>query len=147
MSVIENINSDFITAMKEKKEVELSTLRLLRTALKNKQIDLMRELTEEDVLAVIRSQIKQSKDSIESFESANRNDLADKVKGELIFLERYLPAEMSDEDLEKTVREALALAGISAKVDMGRAMGAVMKAVAGKANGARVKAAVEHALE
>jgi uncharacterized protein YqeY len=133
--------------MKAKQELELSVLRMLRTSLKNKQIDLMHELSEEEVLAVIRTQIKQVKDSIDSFESANRSDLAEKSKSELVFLERYLPAEMSDEDLEKTVREALTKAEISFKADMGKAMGTVMKAVAGKANGSRVKAAVERVLE
>jgi len=146
MSTIETINTDLTSAMKQKKEAELSTLRLLRSALKNKQIDLMRELKEEDVLAVIRTQIKQLKDALLSFETAGRADLIDKTKAELVVLERYLPAEMSDEDLEKTIRTALSEAGISTKADMGKAMGAVMKAVAGLASGNRVKELVEKIL-
>jgi len=143
MSTLEKINTDLTTAMKEKKEAELSTLRLLRSALKNKQIDLMRELVEEDVLAVIRTQIKQLKDAIDSFASAGRNDLVEKNKAELLTLEKYLPAELSDEDLEKVVKEALLAAGFSTKADMGKAMGVVVKAVAGQASGARVKEFVE----
>ena len=139
MSTLETINADLISAMKAKKEAELSTLRLLRSALKNKQIELIRELTEEDVLAVIKTQIKQLKDALLSFETAGRNDLVEKNKNEIVTLERYLPAEMSDEDLEKVIRAALVEAGISLKVDMGKAMGAVMKAVAGQASGSRVK--------
>lgn len=146
MSILEQINSDLTLAMKEKKEAELSTLRLLRSALKNKQIDLMCELKEEDVLAVIKTQIKQLKDALLSFETAARADLADKTKAELLVLEKYLPAEMSDEDLEKTIRAALSEAGISSKADIGKAMGVVMKAVAGQASGNRVKESLEKIL-
>ncbi len=146
MSTLEKINADLTAAMKEKKEAVLSTLRLLRSALKNKEIELIRELKEEDVLAVIKTQIKQLKDAIVSFEAAGRNDLVEKNKNELATLEGYLPAEMSDEDLEKTVRAALAESGISAKADMGKAMGTVMKAVAGQANAGRVKEVLEKVL-
>jgi len=146
MSTLEKINADLTAAMKEKKEAVLSTLRLLRSALKNKEIELIRELKEEDVLAVIKTQIKQLKDAIVSFEAAGRNDLAEKNKSELTTLEGYLPAEMSDEDLEKTVRVALSEVGISTKTDMGKAMGAVMKAVAGQANAGRVKEVLERIL-
>jgi uncharacterized protein YqeY len=146
MSTLEKINADLTAAMKEKKEAVLSTLRLLRSALKNKEIELIRELKEEDVLAVIKTQIKQLKDAIVSFEAAGRNDLVEKNKNELVTLEGYLPAETSDEDLEKTVRAALAEAGISAKAEMGKAMGAVMKAVAGRANAGRVKEVLEKVL-
>lgn len=93
MSPIEKINADFISAMKERRQAELSTLRLLRAALKNKQIELMRELKEEDVVAVIRKQIKQLKDTLPLFETAGRSDLVDKSKAELVVLEGYLPVE------------------------------------------------------
>lgn len=146
MSTLEQVNADFISAMKEKKEAELSTLRLLRTALKNRQIELMHELKEEEALAVIRTQIKQLKDALLSFETAGRSDLIEKTKNELVVLERYLPAEMSDEDLEKVVRAALTEAGFSATADKGKAMGVAMKAAAGQANGNRVKELVEKIL-
>jgi uncharacterized protein YqeY len=146
MSVIEKINADFTLAMKERRQAELSTLRMLRTALKNKQIELMRELKEEDVLAVIRSQIKQLKDALPSFETAGRTDLVEKSKAELAVLEDYLPAEMSDEELEKTIRLALLEAGFSIKAETGRAMATAIKAVAGRASGQRVKDLVEKIL-
>ncbi|MFA6131814.1 MAG: GatB/YqeY domain-containing protein [Patescibacteria group bacterium] len=146
MTLFEKINADFTSAMKEKKEIDLSILRMLRSALKNKQIEVMHELKEEEGLAVIRTQIKQIKDALMSFESAGRADLIDKSKAELAVLESYLPAEMSDEDLEKTVRAALTEVGISTKADMGKAMGAVMKAVAGQAGGNRVKELLEKIL-
>lgn len=93
MTVVEKINADFTSAMKERREAELSTLRLLRAALKNKQIELMRELKEEDAVAVVRRQIKQLKDALPLFETAGRTDLADKSKAELVVLERYLSVE------------------------------------------------------
>lgn len=93
MSIITQLNADFISAMKGKKEAELSTLRLLRAALKNKQIELMRELSEEEAVAVVRKQIKQLRDVLPSFETAGRVDLVEKTKFELFILEKYFPTE------------------------------------------------------
>lgn len=94
MSIMEKIDTDFTSAMKERRGAELSTLRLLRAALKNKQIELMRELEEEEALAVLRKQVKQLKDVLPSFETAGRLDLVDKTKAELTVLEQYLPKEI-----------------------------------------------------
>lgn len=146
MNIIESINADFISAMKEKHESELSTLRLLRAALKNKQIELMYEPKEEEIVAVVRTQIKQLKDALPSFESAGREDLVGKTKNELTVLEKYLPAEISDEELKKIIQESLATAGISSSAEIGKAMGTVMKAVAGRAGGSRVKESLEQIL-
>ncbi len=153
MSLFETINKDFTSAMKERRDVELSTLRMLRAALKNRQIELMsakggsasggHELSEEEALSVLKGQIKQVKDSIDAFEAGCRTDLVLKAKAEFDVLERYLPAQLSDVELETTVKGALMEAGVAGKTDMGRAMGAAMKAVAGRADGARVKSAVE----
>jgi uncharacterized protein YqeY len=93
MSILEQINQNFISAMKEKREAELSILRMLRAALKNKQIELTRELNEDEVAAVVKKQVKQLRDVLPTFESAGRNDLADKTKTELSILEKYLPAD------------------------------------------------------
>lgn len=92
--ILEKLNADFISAMKEKKEAELSTLRLLRSALKNKQIELMHELSEEEAAAVVRKQVKQLRDVLPSFEGAGRADLVDKTKFELSVLEKFLPVEI-----------------------------------------------------
>jgi uncharacterized protein YqeY len=146
MTLIERINQDFTASMKAKDAVTLSTLRMLKSALKNKQIDLMHELSEEEALAVVKTQIKQLRDSITDFEKAGRADLAEPAKGEASMLEKYLPAQMDDATLSARVKDALAAAGISAKADTGRAMGVAMKAVAGQADGGRVKAVVESLL-
>ncbi len=146
MTIAERVAQEFLAAMKAKDATSLSTIRMLKSALKNKQIDLMRELTEEEAQAVIKSQIKQLKDSVTDFEKAGRADLADPAKVEAAFLERYLPAQMEDAILETTVQEALQAAGMSSKADQGRAMGVAMKAVAGLADAGRVKAVVEKIL-
>lgn len=146
MSLFERINTDFIAAMKQRKEQELSTLRLLRTALKNRQIELMRELTEADAHAVIKTQMKQLKEGLESFEQAGRSEMASAARKELVILERYLPAQMSDEELTKIVKEAVAASGASSPSDTGKAMGTVMKAVAGRADGNRVRELVSKIL-
>lgn len=146
MTIAERVAAEFLTAMKAKDAVTLSTVRLLKSALKNKQIDLMRELTEEEAQAVVKSQIKQLKDSITDFEKAGRADLADPAKIEAAFLERYLPAQMDDAALEAAVTDALAGAGMTSKADAGRAMGVAMKAVAGLADAGRVKAVVDKVL-
>lgn len=146
MSLLEQIGNDMKEAMKAKQEATLSTLRMLKSALKNKQIDLMRDLTEEEVVDMIKSQVKQLKDAIEQFNAGGRSDLAEGNLKELEVLKGYLPAELPDAELEAVVTEAIAQSGAVSKADMGKAMGFVMKAVAGRADGGRVKSLVEKIL-
>lgn len=143
MSLTERITADMKEAMKSKNNATLSTLRLLRCALKNKQIDLQHELSDEEVLTVIKSQVKQLKDSLALFESAGRAELAQGAGAEIVVLENYLPAQMSDDDLERVVKNAIEQTGASGKQDMGKVMGVAVKATGGAADGARVKAIVE----
>jgi len=147
MTLFERIDADLKEAMKSKKELELSVLRLMRTQLKNKQIELMRPLTEEEAQAAIRSMVKQGKDALVDFTTAARQDLMDRQTKELVILEAYLPAAMSDEELEKICKEAMAQLGAVAPSDMGKAMGAAMKVVAGRADGNRVRTVVQRLLE
>jgi len=146
MSLAEQIASDMKEAMKAKDSATLSTLRMLHSAIKNKRIDLRQELTEEDTAAVIKSQVKQLKDSLQSFEDASREDLAEGVRTELAVLDKYLPEELTDEQIEQKVKEVIEQTGATSKADMGKVMGASMKAVAGLADGGRVKAIVEQLL-
>ncbi len=146
MTLLEQITNDMKEAMKAKDEAKLSTLRMLKSALKNKQIDKRNDLTDEDVLSVIKTQIKQLKDSLESFTQAARDDLAQAAKNELAILETYMPAQMGDEELETLVKETLAEIGAQTKSDMGKAMGAVMKKVGSQADGNRVKEIVGNLL-
>src|SRR3989338_4132219 len=107
MTFFETFNADFKSAMKEKNEAKLSTLRMLKAALKNKQIDLIHELSEEEALAVVKSQIKQLKDSLEPFEKGGRTDMAESIRAEIATLEVYLPVQMEDATLKQVIGESL----------------------------------------
>ena len=146
MTLLEQISNDMKDAMRAKEEATLSTLRMLKSALKNKQIDLMRDLTETEVLDLIKSQAKQLKEAMDQFIAGGREDLAEGNRHELELLKKYLPAEMPDAELEAIVGDAIAQSGATSKADMGKAMGFVMKAVAGRADGGRVKTLVEKIL-
>jgi len=146
MHLAEQITTDIKTAMKAKDNATLSTLRMLLSAMKNKQIDLQHELSEDEVLAVVKSQVKQLKDSLVSFTEAGREDLAEGVKAEVEILEKYLPAEMTDEQITEIVKKTIEETGATSMADMGKVMGASMKAVAGQADGVRVKIIVQQLL-
>lgn len=150
MSLLAKITEDLKTAMKAKDEAVLSTVRMLKSSLKNKQIDLYgaeaKELTDEEVMAVVKTQIKQLKDAAETFKQGGRADTAAASEAEIKTLEKYLPAQMDDAALEAAVKGALSAAGITSKADAGRAMGVAMKAAAGKADAGRVKKIVESVL-
>jgi uncharacterized protein YqeY len=146
MSLSLKITDNMKEAMKSKNSATLSTLRLLRSALKNKQIDVQHELNDEEVLGVVKTQVKQLKDGLDSFVSAGREDLAQAARAELVVLEAYLPAQMSDEQLEGIIKGVMEQTGAKSKQDMGKVMGIVMKTVADGADGARVKQMVERLL-
>ncbi len=134
----EIINNDLKQAMRDKRIEVVSTLRMLVAALHNKEITLRQagkaELTDEQAVAVAAGEIKKRQDSIEAFEQGGRQDLADKESGEIKILEKYLPAQLSDEELEKIVKEVIA----SGADNFGKVMSQVMARVKGKAQGGRV---------
>jgi uncharacterized protein len=147
MTTLERLDADLKVAMKEKNEVVLSTLRMARSAIKNKQIDAVgKELSEDDVVAVLRTMIKQYKDALNDFQNAGRTDLADKQKAEIELLERYLPPAMSEADLEALCKKVIAESGATSAKDMGRVMGMVMKETGGNADGNTVRAIVQKLL-
>jgi uncharacterized protein YqeY len=143
MTILERVDQDFKEAMRSKDEIALSTLRLVRGALKNKQIEVQRELAEADVTGVLKTMIKQYQDALSDFRAAGRMDLAERQEKEIDLISRYLPASMPPEELERVVREALA--GQEVK-EFGKAMGLAVKAVAGRADGADVRKIVEKIL-
>lgn len=143
MTVLERVEGDFKQAMKSKDELTLSVMRLVRSALKNKQIELARELKDEDAHAVLKTMIKQYQDALVDFQAAGRQDLLERQQKEIDIIVRYLPPSMPAEELEKVVVEAIKS---SRATDMGKAMGAAMKAVAGRADGNEVRAIVQRHL-
>lgn len=136
------------SALKNQEPEILMTLRMLLSAVKNREIEKRTktgasELTEEETVAVLRSEAKKRKDAAGEFEKAGRRDLAEKEKRELAILEKFLPAEFSDEEIEKLVRPFTAGRALS---DFGAVMGVAIKAVAGRASGERVSATVRQML-
>lgn len=140
MSILQRIDADFKDAMKAKDELALSVLRLVRTALKNKQIDLGHEPSEEEALAVLRTMIKQYQDALSDFANAGRQDLVDKQQREIDLIARYLPPPIARAELERIVHDAIKSSGAT---EIGKAMGMVMKAVNGQADGKDVRSIVE----
>lgn len=143
MNPVVLIEQDFKTAMKAKDEVALSTLRLVRTALKNKQIEVMHELDESEVQAVLKTMIKQYQDAVSDFTNAGRQDLVERQQKEIDLILKYLPPAMSAEELESVVRTALK--DLDTK-EFGKAMGLAMKAVGGRADGNDVRLIVQRIL-
>jgi uncharacterized protein YqeY len=131
----DKIDSEMKVAMRAKDAARLSTLRMLKSAVEYYKIEKKQEkLTDADVVAVIRKQIKQRQDSIDGFEKGGRTDLVDKEKAELVVLKSYLPDELSQEQIEEIVKAVIAEVGASTKADMGKVMKAVQAKAAGRAD-------------
>ncbi len=146
MALRERLSDDLKQAMRDR-DVDLrDTIRFLLSAVKNVEIDKRQPLTEEEELAVLRSQAKQRRDAIEQFRSGGRNDLADKEAAQLEILERYLPQQMTDEELDAFVRQGIADAGAQSPKDMGKVMALLTKRSEGRVDGSRLSTAVRAAL-
>ena len=126
MSIAEQIEKDYIQAYKAKDQVRLGTLRLLKTAAKNKQVELMRPLTDDDVMNVIIRELKQRQDSIEQFTAAGRTDLADKEAAEAEVRKGYMPAQLTEEELAEVVEMVCAPLLEGGMKNMGKAISAIM---------------------
>lgn len=151
-SIIDRLNDDLKEAMRNQDKVRLRTLRSLRSALKNKEIDqresgVETDLSEQDQLSVLRKQVNQRKDSIEQYESAGRDDLVEQEQEELDVLNEYMPAQMSDEELEGTLRDIIEEVGAESMADMGAVMGPAMGKLKGRVDGSRVQQVVQSLLQ
>ena len=161
----EKIQKDLNSALKEKKELEVSVLRLLLSAIFNKEkekryklskekpelkeeeLEKESELTDEKVIDVISSEIKKRKESILEFEKGKRPELVEKEKKELEILEKYLPEQLSDDELKELVKQTKIKIKAEGPSDFGKLMGAVMKETKGRADGLKVKQMVEETLK
>ncbi|QIL81030.1 GatB/YqeY domain-containing protein [Diaphorobacter sp. HDW4A] len=146
MSLKEQITDDMKSAMRAKETARLGTIRLLLAAMKQKEVDERIELDDVAVVAIVDKLIKQRKDSVAAFEKAERQDLADVEKAEILVLQAYLPERMSSEEVTAAVNAIVAELGASGPGDMGKVMGAVKSKLAGKADMGQVSAAVKAAL-
>jgi len=147
MGLRDQINSDLMAAMKSKETKRLSVLRMMKTAIKNKEVELRRELEDAQVIQVLLTMIKQRKDSIEQFTRGGRSDLAEKESGEIRIIEEYLPAAVTEAEMEKAVEDAIRQIGAASLKDMGKVMKACMERFAGRpVDGAKVNALVKNKL-
>ncbi|MCP8967171.1 GatB/YqeY domain-containing protein [Ectobacillus ponti] len=146
MSLLDRLNDDMKQAMKNKEKEKLSVIRMVKAALQNEAIKLQRPLTDEDELTVLTREGKQRKDSLLEFEKAGREDLVDKIKGEIAILETYLPEQLTEEELTAIIRGVIEQLGASSKADMGKVMGAVIPKVKGKTDGSLVNKLVSQLL-
>jgi uncharacterized protein YqeY len=144
MSLEKTLGADIVTAMKAKDQTRLTALRMLKTALMNKNIEKGRELETAEELAVLSMLVKQRRDSIEQYTRGGRPDLADKEQAEIAILETYQPASASDDEIAAAVTAAIAETGATTAKDMGKVMKAVMVGLAGKTvDGKKVSEAVK----
>jgi uncharacterized protein YqeY len=146
MSLKDQITDDMKAAMRAKESARLGTIRLLTAAIKQKEVDERIELTDDQILAIIEKMIKQRKDSISQFEAGGRQDLADIEKSELVILSAYMPAALSEAEVQSEISAAVTAVGAAGPQDMGKVMGILKPKLAGRADMTAVSALVKAAL-
>jgi uncharacterized protein YqeY len=138
----QRLASEMTDALKAGQKVRLSTLRLLAAAVKNREVELRRELTDDEFVEVVGRQVKQRRDSIQAYAGAGREDLAGREREEQAILQAYLPEQLSEAEVDALVDEALAITRASGPGDMGKVMGALMAMAKGRVDGKAVQAKV-----
>ena len=135
MGIYEKVNHEMISAAKEKDKLRLSAVRLIKTAMHNREIDLKRPLNDEECLQLLSSMVKQRRDSIEQFRQGGRMDLVEKEEAELKVIQTFMPEQMSAEDIEKEIDDVIREVGAASIKDMGKVMKILMPRLTGKADG------------
>ena len=143
----QQITNDMKAAMKEGDKVKLGAIRMLRSAMKDKEIELGKPLGEEDVVSVVAKLIKQRKDSATQYSEAGREELAAKELEEIKVFEVYMPEQLSEEEVAKAVAEAIAATGAASMKDMGKVMGVIRPKLQGKADMGAVSALIKQQLQ
>ncbi|MGU9989188.1 GatB/YqeY domain-containing protein [Latilactobacillus curvatus] len=146
MSLLEQLSSDLKTAMKAKDKLRLAVIRSLKTALTNAKISAGQDLSSDEELSVLSSQLKQRKDSLAEFEKGDRADLAEQTKAEIEIVQAYLPEQLDEAAVVTIVDEAIQATGATSKADFGKVMQYVMPKVKGRADGAMVNQVVKSKL-
>jgi len=147
MTLQDKIQSELAEAMRNKDSLRLSVLRMMKTAVKNKEVEKMKPLEETEVVAVLNTLVKQRKDSVEQFRQGGREELAQKEEAEIKIIQQYLPAPASEDDVRRAIDEAVQETGASSIKDMGKVMKATLARLSGKtADGARVSQMVKEKL-
>jgi uncharacterized protein YqeY len=146
MSLRERLNEELKASMKSKDELKLSVIRMVRSSIKNREIEKQHELDDREIIEIISTLCKQRRESIRLFKEANRQDLVDKEEKELALLLEFLPQQLTREELEDLVRKTIAECGAQGPKDMGRVMKALQPGVAGRADGKLVSDVVKEQL-
>ncbi len=143
MSLRDTINQDVKDAMKAKDTKKRDALRLLTSAFKQIEVDERKELSDDDIIKIIQTQVKRRNDACAQYKEAGRDDLMQIELDEIAFYEVYLPAQMSDEELKSSLQEIITKVGATTMKDMGKIMGVASKELAGKADGKRINECVK----
>lgn len=146
MSILEQLAQDIKEAMKQKDSLRLSVVRMLKSSLKNEEIERGKALSEQEEISVLSRELKMRLDSLREFEQAGREDLAEKVRQEVAIVKTYLPEELSEEELRKLIQEVIQEVGATSKKEMGKVMSQLMPKVAGRADGKKVNQLVQELL-
>jgi uncharacterized protein YqeY len=143
MALKERLDDDMKSAMREKAQLKLDTIRMLKSAIKYREIELMKPLDDAAIEGVVANEIKRRRDSVEQYKAGNRQDLADKEAAELAILQEYLPQQLTEAELRAKVDEAVKKVGAQGPKDMGAVMKALMPEVQGRAEGKLVSELVK----
>lgn len=150
MNLKDKIGEDIKTAMKAKDKTRLETVRSIKKVILEKESEFRAKgqdnLTEEQEIEILSQQAKQRRDSIEQYKKANREDLVEKEQAELAIIETYLPAQISEADLEKIIEEIIAKVGATTSKDLGKVMGVAIKQLKGQADGKKIQELVKSKL-
>ena len=147
MSLKDSLQKDMIAAMKAKDKATLSTVRMLKAAVANEEINLGHDLSADEEISVLSHELKQRKDSLQEFEEAGRDEAVEKLKNEIKIVQKYMPAQLSAEEVKEVVQTTIEEIGATSKADFGKVMGAVMPKLKGKADGKVVNETVKKVLQ
>lgn len=148
MGLQEKIPQDLKEALRGKRELELSVLRMLQSSIKNKEIEKQKkELSDEEVIEVVSTEVKKRREAAAEFEKVNRQEAADREKAEIEILMKYMPAQMSEDEIRAQVKKAVADSGADGIKDLGKVMKIIVPALKGKADGAVINRIVREELE
>ncbi|MCZ6789871.1 MAG: GatB/YqeY domain-containing protein [Chloroflexi bacterium] len=146
MSLREQLVEELKAAMRQRNELLVSTLRLLRADIQNREIELRKPLDDAGVLAIISKQVRQRQESIEAFRKGNRPEMADREEAEMAILQEYLPEQLPREEVEALAAKVIEEVGAAGPGDLGKVMGPLMQQVRGKADGGEVRSIVSELL-
>lgn len=147
MNLSDRLNDDMKQAMKDKEKLKLTTIRMVRASILNLEKELQRGLEDNELLDILSREIKQRKDSLQEFKKADRQDLVDNLAAEIDIISKYLPEQLTEEEIQEIVRQTIQELGASSKADMGKVMGALVPKTKGRADGKLVNQVVQQFLQ